>query len=70
MTQEAGQNKPSIPETVWAPLSAGALMLVVGLIGLAAHQPLLFPSLGPTAFLQVETPGSPVRSRTTASWAT
>lgn len=50
------EHKPSIPDAVWAPLSAGALMLVVGLAGLAAHQPLLFPSLGPTAFLHSETP--------------
>jgi hypothetical protein len=28
----------------------------VGLVGLAAGQPWLFPSLGPTAFLQAETP--------------
>ena len=51
--------KPAVPDAVWAPLSAAALILVVGLIGLAAHQPLLFPSLGPTAFLQTETPDQP-----------
>ncbi|MFC4638926.1 HPP family protein [Deinococcus hohokamensis] len=50
------KQKFSIPDAIWAPLSAGALMLVAGLVGLAAHQPLLFPSLGPTAFLQSETP--------------
>jgi len=54
-----GEQKPSIPEMVWAPLAAGALILMVGLLGLAAHQPLLFPSLGPTAFLQTETPDQP-----------
>ncbi len=31
-------------------------MIVVGLFGFFTKQPLLFPSLGPTAFLQVEDP--------------
>jgi HPP family len=48
-----------IPDLVWAPTVAGLLMLVVGGLGLAAHQPLLFPSLGPTAFLQAELPSLP-----------
>ncbi|UBV44341.1 hypothetical protein LAJ19_14330 (plasmid) [Deinococcus taeanensis] len=47
---------PRIPDAACAPLSAGVLMLAVGLFGLAAHQPLLFPSLGLAAALQVETP--------------
>ncbi len=47
------------PDAAWAPLSAGLLMLWVGLVGLALHQPLLFPSLGPTAFLLAETPDQP-----------
>lgn len=34
-------------------------MLIVGLIGWIAHQPWLFPSLGPTAFLQTEQPEQP-----------
>ncbi|MFB9993906.1 HPP family protein [Deinococcus oregonensis] len=51
--------RPTIPDTVWAPLSAAALILFIGLVGLATHQPLLFPSLGPTAFLQTETPDQP-----------
>jgi CBS-domain-containing membrane protein len=34
-------------------------MLIVGLFGLLAHQPWLFPSLGPTAFLQAEQPNVP-----------
>jgi hypothetical protein len=45
-----------VPDIVWAPLAAGALMFLAGAIGLALGQPLLFPSLGPTAFLQTETP--------------
>jgi hypothetical protein len=40
-------------------LAVGSLLLAVGLIGLAAGQPWLFPSLGPTAFLQAEKPGEP-----------
>lgn len=37
----------------------GLLILVVGVIGLIAGQPWLLPSLGPTAYLQVEYPGLP-----------
>lgn len=48
-----------LPDPVWSPLASGFLVLVVGLIGLAAHQPWLFPSLGPTAFLLVENPQLP-----------
>lgn len=49
----------NMPDVVWAPLAGGCLMLLVGAIGLALGQPLLFPSLGPTAFLQAETPELP-----------
>jgi CBS-domain-containing membrane protein len=48
-----------IPNSVWAPLAAGLLILIVGAIGLIAHQPWLFPSLGPTAFVQAEKPEQP-----------
>jgi len=48
-----------VPDVVWAPMAAGALMLLVGGIGLAFRQPLLFPSLGSTAFLQTESPQLP-----------
>jgi len=58
MSQDSEHN-PSIPDAIWAPLSAGLLILAVGLVGLGLHQPLLFPSLGPTAFLQSETPDQP-----------
>ena len=56
---EDTEHKPFIPDAVWAPISAGVLLLVVGVLGLVTHQPLLFPSLGPTAFLQTETPDQP-----------
>lgn len=48
--------KPSIPERLWPPLAAGILMLVVGAVAYATSQPFLYPSLGPTAFLQAEFP--------------
>jgi hypothetical protein len=34
-------------------------MGVIGALGLVAHQPWFFPSLGPTIFLQAVTPGAP-----------
>ncbi len=55
------RRKPTIvPDIIWAPLVSGGLMLIVGLLGLWAHQPWIFPSLGPTAFLQAEQPNLPV----------
>ncbi len=47
---------PEVPDIVWGPLAAAALIIVIGLLGVIANEPLLFPSLGPTAFLQVEDP--------------
>ncbi len=47
---------PNVPDIVWGPLAAATLIVVVGALGIATNQPLLFPSLGPTAFLQVEDP--------------
>ncbi len=55
-----GDGRRRLPWTfdaTWAPLTASALMLVVGAVGLAADQPWLYPSLGPTAFMQAEYPG-------------
>jgi hypothetical protein len=49
-------HKPSIPERFWPSLVAGLLMLVVGGVAYVARQPFLYPSLGPTAFLQAEYP--------------
>lgn len=46
----------AIPDAVWAPLSGGILTLIPGLLGLATGNVWLFPSLGPTAFLQAATP--------------
>lgn len=40
-------------------LSSGLVMGAIGMLGLAAGQPWLFPSLGPTIFLQTVTPQAP-----------
>ncbi len=45
-----------VEDFFWGPLSAGVLILAIGLVGFVAGEPLLFPSLGPTAFLQIEDP--------------
>ena len=50
------RSRNSIPEWLWAPLSAGLLTLVVGAMGLWADLPWLFPSLAPTIYLQVHKP--------------
>lgn len=52
-------NKPTvaaIPDTLWSPLVGAILMAVVGLLSVLVGQPWLFPSLGPTAYLQAESP--------------
>jgi hypothetical protein len=41
---------------VLAPALEGVLILIVALAGWACHQPLVFASLGPTAYELVETP--------------
>src|SRR4051794_32265288 len=50
---------PAVPEAVWAPLAGGLLVLAVGLLALAFGQPWLFPSLGPTVYLQAAQPQLP-----------
>lgn len=49
----------AIPDIIWSPLATGVLTLIPGLLGLATGQPWLFPSLGPTAFLQGAEPQLP-----------
>lgn len=39
-----------------APIGEAFLILIAGLAGWAAHQPLVFASLGPTAYELIETP--------------
>jgi hypothetical protein len=46
-------------EIVWAPLGGGLLMIAVGMSAWLAGMPWLIPSLGPTAYLQVENPAHP-----------
>jgi hypothetical protein len=41
---------------VWPSLAAAGLLLVVGAVAIFTMSPALFPSLGPTIFLQVEAP--------------
>jgi hypothetical protein len=48
-----------IPELFWSPLAAGSLVAMVGVVAWGAGQPWLIPSLGPTAYLQAETPAHP-----------
>ena len=43
----------------WAPLAEGGIILFAGLIGMLIGKPIVFSSLGPTAFEQVEKPTSP-----------
>lgn len=50
-------SKP-VPELIWAPLAAAGLVALVGLTGYLAGMPWLFPSLGPTAYLQATAPES------------
>jgi hypothetical protein len=45
-----------IRDVLVVPLLEGALILVVGMAGYIGHSPLLFASLGPTAFEMIETP--------------
>lgn len=43
-------------DVVIAPLCEGALLLVAALTGWLTHKPLIFASLGPTAYELIETP--------------
>jgi hypothetical protein len=49
----------ALPEILWAPFAGGLLVLGVGLAAWMIGQPWLVPSLGPTAYLQAETPAHP-----------
>jgi hypothetical protein len=44
------------PELVIAPVGEALLILAAGAAGWAAHQPMIFASLGPTAYELIETP--------------
>jgi hypothetical protein len=49
----------AVPDLIWAPLAAAGLILLVGVLGLAAGQPWLVPSLGPSAALVALSPAHP-----------
>lgn len=46
-------------DLLMAPLCEGALILIVSLAAWLSRQPLIFASLGPTAYEQIETPRQP-----------
>lgn len=46
----------AVPDAAWSPVATGAQILIVGGIGLLAGSPLIFTSLGPTAFMHAELP--------------
>ena len=56
----------AIPDLIWGPMVAAALLLVVGVLGLVAGSPWLVPSLGPTAVLIAVMPLHP----TSRAWNT
>ena len=45
-----------LPDILWTPLIVAILLLTAGYLGLLFHQPWLFASLGPTAYLYGHTP--------------
>lgn len=45
-----------LPDLLWTPLIVAILVLTAGSLGLLFHQPWLFASLGPTAYLYGHTP--------------
>lgn len=55
-TQSNRRGLMRLREILIVPPLEGALILVVGLAGYISHSPLLFASLGPTAFEMIETP--------------
>jgi hypothetical protein len=56
-------NMAAIPEPIWGPSVSGILLLAVGLLSIVTGKPMLFPSLGPSAYLIAEMPAHP-----TARW--
>ena len=48
-----------MPDLFWATLGEGGLVLALAAIGWATNQPLIFASLGPTAYELVEQPRMP-----------
>jgi hypothetical protein len=46
------------PVAIWAPLAVASLLLIPGVLGILTGTVLLFPSLGPTVFLQARNPSA------------
>jgi hypothetical protein len=65
LAQETVASRPkyptpaAIPDQIWAPLTSGILTLIVGGLSLLAGMVWLFPSLGPTIYLQTQKPAEP-----------
>jgi hypothetical protein len=65
LSQEAIASRPkhptpaAIPDQVWAPLMSAVLTFIIGILSLLAGMVWLFPSLGPTIYLQTEKPADP-----------
>jgi HPP family len=55
--QAAGGGGPALG--VWVAVVCAGALGVAGLVGILLHQPWLFPSLGPTVLVLLETPGQP-----------
>jgi hypothetical protein len=55
--QAAGGGGPALG--VWAAVVCAVALGVAGLVGILLHQPWIFPSLGPTLMVLLETPGQP-----------
>lgn len=49
----------ALPEQVWSPLMSALLTLIVGALSVISGRVWLFPSLGPTIYLQTERPADP-----------
>ena len=65
LPQEAIASRPkyptpaAVPDQIWAPLMSGILILIVGAVSVLAGMVWLFPSLGPTIYLQTQKPADP-----------
>jgi HPP family protein len=49
----------AIPDPIWAPMTGGILLAIVGALGVIVGVPWLVPSIGPTVFLIAATPAHP-----------
>jgi hypothetical protein len=54
-----GRSPAAAADSVWVPVTSGALILVAGAMTLATGQPWLFAALGPTAVVIAASPGHP-----------